>query len=334
MTGSARVGGKSKAGARAKQTATAESKAWRGATLETVRKGSAVAIQALLNDLRAEGHIEQDAETDGAGTVADDELDVIDAEIDLEDEDEERPEDLDNAPAEYSEPAFRLGFEPQETDASPSFEPGLGIFIDGSECRFQLPRWAGLAARTDEGQRFLDELENRFLVLDQIAKWLSRERGGFLQTADPWALGVHAFEEFRKNQAPVSPQSFLAVTGIEKLASEESFSRYVRDCHLVWSDGTAPVAILFGSEARLAWVANAVTQSVRKQGRVLSQPLLDSYRDISKPRGREERRRILAASVDSLGFPELVMKATAIAGVGWSEVLAAYEERMIKEGDG
>ena len=199
---------------------------------------------------------------------------------------------------------------------------------------FKFLRGPGKVSRSEEGQRFLDEAGNRFIVLEQIARWLSRERAQFLDTADPWLLGCNALEELRAGQVLVSQESYLEVTGVGRLASKESFSRYTRDCILVWPDATAPLSILFDSTARRSWVANALVQLLKNQKPVLNKALLDNYRNVTKPRRKDEKACVLAAAVESLSFAEVVMKATLMADVGWSDVLAEYEERMIKPDNG
>ena len=56
--------GGASAGPGIKANASPESKAWLGAVLQTVREGSAVDVQSLLADLRADGHIVPAAEAE------------------------------------------------------------------------------------------------------------------------------------------------------------------------------------------------------------------------------------------------------------------------------
>ena len=56
---------------------------------------------------------------------------------------------------------------------------------------------------------------------------------------------------------------------------------------------------------------------------------LAPLRNITKPRAKIEKQKLLAASVDSLTFSEVLMRATLLADEGCSEVLAEYGERII-----
>jgi len=305
------------------------SKAWLGAVLQTVREGSAVAVQTLLADLRAEGHIIPAAE---AGMIDDVERDAdseIDAEIELGDEDDARLEAWDEATGTPEVAASVRGNDSIESDTSLVVAAGYQIIVDGDVCRLHLPVWAGFESRTELGQRILDELENRFVVLERIARWLSEARKQFLVSADPWHLGCDAFKELRSGLVSVSPQSFLEMTGIGKLAKPEAFSRYTRDCFLVWPDATAPLAVLFDTRARQAWVGNVIKQLADAQGRTLSAADLDQLRGVTKPRTKSQKQDLQLASVDSLSFSEVLIRAASIANVGLSEVLVQYGKRII-----
>jgi len=300
--------------------------------LQTVREGSATAIQTLLADLRAEGHIESAAEAemmDGPEHETDPELD---SELDLGDEDQAVLESWDGEKGEQGVAVCALGTNAFESAGSELVEKaGLEIIVEGNTCRLHLPSWAGFESRTELGQRILDELGNRFAVLERVAIWLSGARKQFLVSADPWDLGCSALQEMRSGQVPVSPQSFLELSGFKKLAKPEAFSRYTRECFLVWPDATEPLSILFGPLARQAWVGNVIKQLSREQGRMLSARDLEELRGIAKPRSKSERERLHLASVDSLGFSELLMRAISFANIGLSEVLAVYGEHIIME---
>ena len=312
-----------------RRNASAESKAWLGAVLQTVREGSAVAVQSLLADLRADGHIMTAAEAEMVDDFEHDTDPELDAEVELGDEDDATLEAWDEASAKPEGATAALGEDSTEYAGSALIESGLEIIVQGDICRLHLPSWAGFESRTESGQRILDELANRFTVLGRVADWLSVARKQFLVTADPWQLGCEAIKEMRSGHVPVSPRSFLEMTGIGKVAKPEAFSRYTRDCFLVWSDGTAPLSILFDSRARRAWVGNILTQLAEKQGRELTTADLASLRTITKPRAKIEKQKLLSASVDSLSFSEVLMRATLLADEGCSEVLVEYGERII-----
>jgi hypothetical protein len=253
----------------------------------------------------------------------------IDAEVELDDEDDATLEAWDEVSAKPEGATGALGEDSTESDGSALIESGFEIIVEGDACRLHLPPWAGFESRTELGQRILDELANRFTVLGHVAGWLSEARKHFLVTADPWQLGCEAIKEMRSGHVPVSPQSFLEMTGISKLAKPEAFSRYTRDCFLVWPDATAPLSILFASRARQAWVGNILTQLAEEQGRELTAADLAPLRTITKPRAKIEKQKLLAASVDSLSFSEVLMRATLLANEGCSEVLAEYGKRII-----
>lgn len=319
----------STAGAKIRRNASAESKAWMGAVLQTVREGSPVAVQTLFADLRADGHIVSSAE---AEMVEDLEIDPdleLDAEIDLGDEDDPTLEAWDEVATSQEGAASALGNASAESDESPLIESAYEITVQGEGCHLHVPPWAGFESRTELGQRLVDELANRFIVLGRVAAWLSEARKQFLVSADPWHLGCDALVEMRGGHVPVSPQSFLEMTGISEFAKPEAFSRYTRDCFLVWPDATAPLSILFDSRARQAWVGNILTQLAEEQGRELTAVDLAQLRTITKPRAKIEKQKLLAASVDSLSFSEVLMRATLLANEGCSEVLAEYGERII-----
>lgn len=288
-----------------------------------------MAVQSLLADLRADGHIVTAAEAEMVDAFERDTDPELDAEVELGDEDNATLEAWDEASTKQEGAVSALGEDSMESDGSVLIESGLGIVVEGDVCRLHLPPWAGFESRTEWGQRILDELANRFTVLGRIASWLSEARKQFLVTADPWQLGCEAIKEMRSGHVPVSPQSFLQMTGIGTFAKPEAFSRYTRDCFLVWPDATAPLSILFDSRARQAWMGNILKHLAEEQGRVLTAADLASLRTITKPRAKIEKQKLLVASVDSLSFSEVLMRATLLANEGCSEVLAEYGERII-----
>jgi len=326
-TGGARAG--SSVGTSIRRNASTASKAWLGTVLQTVREGSAVTVQSLLTDLRAEGHIISAAEAEMIDDVDRETELQLDAEIDLGDEDDATLETWDEATPKLDGAATALGERSTESDGAVLIEAGLEILVDGDVCRLHVPLWAGFESRTEFGQRVMDELANRFIVLGRMADWLSKARKRFLDSADPWYLGCDAFSEMRSGHVPVSPQSFLEMSGIKTLAKPEAFSRYIRECYLIWPDATAPLSILFDVRARQAWVGNVIKQLVEGQGQMLSALDLDKLRAITKPRTKAEKQKLQFGSVDSLGFSEVLMRATLLANVGCSEVLAVYGERII-----
>jgi hypothetical protein len=331
-TGGALAG--STAGADIRRSASAESKAWLGAVLQTVREGSAVAVQSLLANLRADGHIVPAAEADMVDDVECPAEPELDAELDLGDEDDATLEAWDESSLNLEGAASVPGISSAESQGTALIESGLEIIVEGDSCRLHLPPWAGFESRTEFGRRIMDELANRFVALGRVADWLSETRKQFLVSADPWHLGCNAFEEMRSGHVPVSPQSFLEQTGIGKYAKAEAFSRYTKDCFLVWPDATAPLSILFDSRSRQAWVGNIMAQLPKRQAKRLDAADLDRFRTIAKPRSTQEKQKLTAASFESLSFVEVLMKATLMANVGCSNVLDEYGERIKLESHG
>ena len=71
-----------------------------------------------------------------------------------------------------------------------------------------------------------------------------------------------------------------------------------------------------------------MAQLANKQAKRLDAAALDRFRTVAKPRSTREKQKLLAASLDSLSFVEVLMKAALMANVGCSEVLAEYGERI------
>ena len=293
-----------------------------------------MAVQSLLADLRADGHIVAAAEADMVDDVERSTEPELDAEVDLGDEDDATLEAWDDRSTNLEGAASVPGRSSAEFEGSALIESGLEFIVEGDGCRLHLPSWAGFESRTELGWRILDELANRFVALGRIADWLSEARKQFLVSADPWHLGCDAFEEMRAGHVPVSPQSFLEMTGISKFAKAEAFSRYTKDCYLVWPDATAPLSILFDSRSRQAWVGNVMAQLAKRQAKKLDAADLDRFRTVAKPRSTHEKQKLLAASSESLSFAEVLMKAALMANVGCSDVLAEYGERIKLESHG
>jgi hypothetical protein len=288
----------------------------------------------LLADLRADGHIVPAAEADMLDDVERDTDLELDSEVELSDEDDARLEAWDESSLNLVGAASVPGESSVESEGSALIESGFEIIVDGDRCRLHLPPWAGFESRTELGRRIMDELANRFVALGRVADWLSETRKQFLVSADQWHLGCNAFEEMRSGHVPVSPQSFLELTGIGKYAKAEAFSRYTKDCFLVWPDATAPLSILFDSRSRQAWVGNIMAQLAKRQAKRLDAADLDRFRTVAKPRSTREKQKLLAASFESLSFVEVLMKAALMANVGCSDVLAEYGERIRLESHG
>lgn len=77
-----------------------------------------------------------------------------------------------------------------------------------------------------------------------------------------------------------------------------------------------------------------MVQLAKRQAKRLDAADLDRFRTIAKPRSTREKQSLLAASFESLSFVEVLMKATLMANVGCSDVLAEYGERIELESHG
>jgi hypothetical protein len=124
-TGSAWAG--STAGADIRRSASAESKAWLGAVLQTVREGSSVAVQSLLADLRANGHIVPMAEADMVDDVERPAEPELDAEIDLGDEDDVTLPAWDESSTKQESATAVLGQNSTESDGSAFIDATQGV---------------------------------------------------------------------------------------------------------------------------------------------------------------------------------------------------------------
>ena len=114
-----------------------------GALLQGVREGNAEAVRTIFADLHAEGHIVPAAQTNFGDEVAPQDFEEIDTEINLADEDAAALEGWDTKPDEQPTAAFPLGAAHSDGEESVVMDSGFEILIDGGECHFQIPSWAG-----------------------------------------------------------------------------------------------------------------------------------------------------------------------------------------------
>jgi hypothetical protein len=296
--------------------------------MQTAREGRATDLIALLADLEDSGDVIRGPEATDFDSA--DLEDALDAEIELSDDDDPRLEGWDETTDDNSDGAFvpskGIVTEPESVELPMRIE----LLVADGCCRVHRPSWMRAEPRTDSGQEFLDEIGRRFDVLSDIGGWLSLNRKAFLATPDPWLLGVEALNEMRRGHAPVSPGSFLALTGLDKLEAPSQFSRHTTDCFLVWKDGTLPLDFIFGPEARMAWVANAVVQFAAHQGNALTESVLDRFKTITKPRGANAQTLLSSKPVDHLDFGEFIAKANLMANAKWTDVVSAYHPRLLE----
>jgi len=319
-----------KAGAQRTPTAmtSATAQARRGALLTAVRQGSPLAVLTLLSELEVEGHITKDE-----SIVADEveEIDLnsaLDSEVSLADEDRGELDAPYFSPVTLASDSCVLGGNPLTPRTSADLDSAFEIAVHGDECSLVIPEWAVRESRTSLGRQVLHELDTRIGTLRALSVWLSTERSEFLESRDFWTLGCRGLSEVREGIAPVLQKSLLKSLGIAANVSESSFSRYIRHSRLVWSEGTAPIQILFSREARLAWVAHTVVLFAREHGENLTRGVLNEHGNIPTPKSKAERIALLRCPVDSLDFPSFIRLVALRAGVSWSDVVAAFGERM------
>ncbi|MBI5818309.1 MAG: hypothetical protein HZA88_04920 [Verrucomicrobia bacterium] len=147
----------------------------------------------------------------------------------------------------------------------------------------------------------------RYRTYKALAKWLTRERSSFLGGRDWWDLGPANASELDRG-CSVLQQDLLQMLTLDAELEASSFSRFLDECELVWPDGVAPVRILFSHEAKLAWVARAVTHFVPKS----SEPIT------------EETLKMLLPKIQVQGVP--LSKKVRFR---WEDVLKEYGDKML-----
>jgi hypothetical protein len=327
----ARLQAGTKVKATAIRTASPESRAWKGAVLQTAREGRATDLVALLADLEDCGDITREPQETELNPADLGGSDMLDAEMDLSDEDDLRPTDWDSEMENVRDAAFAPAKGPNTVDESAELpSKKIELLVADDCCRVHRPGWMRAESLTDTGQEFLDEISRRFNLLDAVGAWLSKNRKEFLRTPDPWLLGVEALDEMRRGLASVSPGAFLVLTGFAKIVSPDLLSRYATDCFIVWNDGTLPLNFVFGAQARIAWSANAVVQFAAHQGSAVTEAVLDRFQSITVPRNTEEKQRLWSKEVDQLDFGEFIAKANLIADTKWTDVLSVYRTKLLQ----
>lgn len=318
-----------------RRTASAESKAWKGAVLQIAREGRAVDLVTLLADLEASGDTARHPEETDFDDRDFETENAVDAEVELSDEDDPTLPGWDDGSDDGRDPPFVLGKLFDETEDSVDLPIKIELTVVDDQCRIHRPEWMRARALTDRGQELLDEIGNRFNVLGEVGEWLSRNRKDFLRAPDPWLLGVEALAEMRRGYVSVSPGSFLELTelGMKELGrtvSTDQFSRYRTDSFIVWNDGTVPLDFIFDSEARMAWVANAVRQFAAHQGNKLTESLLEDFRSVTVPREQDASRTLLDRDIDQLEFAEFISRANRMAQTKWADVIAAHRQKLVQ----
>jgi len=148
----------------------------------------------------------------------------------------------------------------------------------------------------------------------------------FLRQRDLWCLGCEALEDIRQGRIPVQQKSFLECAGLNPKVSEDGLSRFIHATDIAWTDGSAPLDIIFSAAVRRAWVANAVRQFVEAGGEKVSAAMLTRYQSVKVKRG--EGTSLAKMASDAMDLPTFIQKANMLAGTQWAEVIAQYGERM------
>jgi len=302
---------------------------------QILREGTPAAVATRLADRERSGDIKRKPEEI---KIAEEDLipeEYLDSEVSTEDEDDSLLPDLDEPSTDWegggealTPGASFLGQEIEETENG-SYE--LRVDDDG-RCRFDRPNWFADVAMTDKGEEDFERTDFRFQMFDAVAEWLTRYRAQFLKDPVPEGLGVQAYEEMKKGHAAVSPGGFLELSGIKKQIAddlniqqrsvESDFSRYATSCSLVWDDGSPlPLVFLFGSDARMAWVACAVRQFFAAINVTLNP---DTLQGITVPKTKKDKTTLASASLASLTQKEVVARANLMAGTSWAEVMDSY----------
>ena len=308
---------------------TISSHAYMGALLTTVREGTPSSILTTLVELENEGHIEPDENIIAEELDNDELLLSLDSEISLDDEDISPNNVFDVEINETIASCFVLGKTEPDDKASIFSEESFEIVVSGASCSLMFPMWSPRIPRTYLGQQVLYEVDYRIRVLKSIAYWLSKNRKPFLLKHDCWYLGCNALDELKLRQIPVEQKSFLRMLDLTPKVSEESFSRYIRHCSIVWPDGICPLNLLFSDTAKEAWVANAVQQFMTEVKMKLSTGSLDYYSDVTIPRDSKRKHDLSGKSIDAMDLPTFIAVANMKAGTKWKRVIDNYGNMIV-----
>jgi len=292
--------------------------------LTSIREGTPLQVEQLLRTLEASGDIGPYEDVIQDEVAADEVMLGSDGELDLSDEDAPGVEDWGDEDAVLSD---------SDVDAEPSTDPfaprRFEIVVTDGVCSVPVDEKCIRSARTPLGQQVLYELESRIWAFRRIATWLTERRGEFLRTRDLWHLGWEALADLRNERTPVVQKSFLRCAGLEPRVSEASLSRYIRATAIVWTDGRAPLDILFSDEAKRVWVANAVRHFVMESGESVSTDMLDEYASVPVNRSADRRRRLAQMATEALDLPTFIEKVNMLAGTRWQDVVSCCRDRML-----
>lgn len=308
----------------------AAAQAARAAALEAARSGDQIAVQEAMATLVAIGDLKPAADYDDFESDDGEDSQEESPEIDFKDEESPHMEDWDRESGERPTASLQAdGSGREEQEGIEKSRPWRLIVEDGT-CRFERAEWWKNNGANKLGWDWLNDTERRFLLFEEIAEWLTEERREFLLDPNPWHLGCNAVGELREGWASVSQSDFVSNTGLDKLAGPSLFSRNNKEIVLVFADGELPVDFLFGPDARMAWVANAVKGMATETGRKMVD-VLTTYKGATVPRG--EKKRLQQTSLDDLDFGGIIARACAIAGenqpIKWSGVIKRFKNEML-----
>lgn len=295
--------------------------------LAPVREGTPLQVEQVLSSLEASGDVGPDEDIIRDEVAADEPMLEMDADLDLSDEDEPSVEDWGDDGSVPSD-----GDDDAEPSANPYAPRRFEIVVTDGVCSVPVDEKCIRTARTPLGQQVLYELETRIWAFRRIAAWLTERRGEFLRTRDLWYLGCEAFDDIKNGRTPIEQKSFLNCAGLKPRVSEASLSRYLRATDIAWTDGSAPLDILFSADAKRLWVANAVQQFVVKGREQITAAMLEKFKAIKVDRSQE--RALARMRPEAMTLPTFIRKANMLAGTQWAEVIVKYGKRMTRYGNG
>lgn len=301
--------------------------AQRGAELEFVRTAGPRAVAQMLARLEAKGEIV--AANDVSADEESFDLDAAtDVEINLEDEDLASVEIWQEHGSQAMD-AVALGGDATRED--PLADDVYELTVQDGVCGFPAAEWAwAYNPTTQSAKEQLNEIAARSRVFRALTVWLNDSRPAFLASRQFWELGPANLEEVIRG-CSATQKDLLAMLRLKPPVREESFSRFLNQCQLVWPDGSAPVQILFSKQARMAWVAHAVLLFAQKYpGRPLEERLNDVKSTTLLRTGRNSVG--FPAKLGSMKFDKFIQLVNQEAGnTSWEEVLREHRSRMISE---
>ncbi|MCZ7652525.1 MAG: hypothetical protein M5U13_15690 [Thermoanaerobaculia bacterium] len=295
------------------------------AAVQSLREARAAALAAALLDAAAEGELTLGLPEEAELTGPDD-LAAIEGEPELDLGDEDAP------PADRVEPGEGddLSWEeeaPREPD-EPFGRAGFELVVGPDGCRFELPDWAwGWSGAGAAGHALLGELDLRFETYRKVAAWLTWERAAFLTSRDFWDLGPASKDELATGEIAVRQAGLVALAGLG--VDESTLGRYLPACDLVWPDGSAPLALLFGPEARRGWAARAFWLAVGETKRRVEER--EILQVLTAPKKKADRERLPTFDALARGAADAtsaLLAVCAAAEVAPREVVAAFGDRL------